>query len=138
LEELAMLRKSVTASVVAAAMTTALAATMSPAAATDGPWVYAKIMFEDMPASTVKAKFYGGSDAFSVCIGGSGFATARLQWKTSTLSGRHVRSFYLGRGCSTFDHRFRKGTKVTYRVCAIFERDNVVRCSRWRSGTSTY
>lgn len=133
-----MLRKSIMASVLAAAMTTAGAATMSPAAAADGPWVYARIMFEDMAPSTVKAKFYGGSDAFRVCIGGSGFASARLQWRTSTLSGRHVRSLYDGKGCSTFDHRFRKGAKVTYRVCAVFERDNVVRCSRWRSGTSTY
>lgn len=133
-----MLKKSMTAGLLTAAMTTAVAATMSPAAAADGPWVYAKISFEDIGPSTVKAKFYGGSDAFKVCIGGSAFATARLQWKTSTLSGRHARSFYRGRGCSTFDHRFRKGTKVTYRVCADFERDDVVRCSRWRSGTSTY
>lgn len=133
-----MLRKSMKVIVLAAAMATAVSATTSPAAAADGPWVYAKIMFEDTAASTVKAKFYGGSDAFSVCIGGSGLASARLQWKTSTLSGRHTRSFYGGRGCSTFDHRFRKGAKVTYRVCAVFERDNVVRCSRWRYGTSTY
>lgn len=120
--------------VTSVALTSALGS--SPATAADGPRLYVSAKFSDGSKARGSAKYLGGNDVFQVCIGGNGLINARVVWRTSSLSGRHTRSIYQGKGCSTFDHAFKKGTVVRYRLCG---RTNAAwKCTRWVSGTSTY
>jgi len=110
--------------------------TSSPASATDGPWAYVSGDFVQGRTSTGKAKYYGDTDVLKLCTGGSFPINGKVKWRTATLSGSHWRSVYDGGGCSTFNHKFKRGTRVDYQVCIGIQGHK--KCSLWKHGWSTY
>lgn len=106
--------------VAGAACSVAIGMTLAPpATAKDGPWAYGTLPTSGVDGK-VKAKYFGDTDTFRVCIT-AGPTGARLRWKTASLSGTHTRTIYAGRGAPTSTTASRRARGSATR-CAVTSR----------------